>query len=87
LGGVVRPGAAGGIHPDTIWVDDPDGPGFTTVSRHEDPAWWEAVVVANEPVIIQINLGDPHVEGGQDLSSSSSSQSSIVADKLDVLDP
>jgi Protein-L-isoaspartate(D-aspartate) O-methyltransferase (PCMT) len=51
--------------PDTIWVDDPEGPGFITVSRHEDPARWEAAVAANGPVIIQINFGDPHAEGGQ----------------------
>jgi protein-L-isoaspartate O-methyltransferase len=73
--------------PDTIWVDEPECPGFTMVSRHEDPARWEAAVAANAPVITQINLGGPHAGGGQNFPSSSSSQPSIVADMLHALDP
>jgi protein-L-isoaspartate O-methyltransferase len=76
-----------GFIPNTIWVDDPDGPGFTAVSRHEDLARWDAAVAANAPVITQINLGGPHAEDGQNYPSSSSSQPSIVADMLDALDP
>ncbi|SFQ27080.1 methyltransferase domain-containing protein [Amycolatopsis rubida] len=76
-----------GFIPDTIWVDDPDGPGFTAVSRRTDPSAWEAAVAANAPVITQINLGEPATENGEDFPSSSSSQPSIVADMLDALDP
>ncbi|UJW28685.1 methyltransferase domain-containing protein [Saccharothrix sp. AJ9571] len=76
-----------GFIPDTIWVDDPDGPGFTAVSRHANPTAWEAAVAANAPVITQINLGQPHRHDGENFPSSSSSQPSIVADMLDALDP
>ncbi|WP_410646510.1 methyltransferase domain-containing protein [Amycolatopsis sp. cmx-4-54] len=75
-----------GFIPDTIWVDDPDGPGFTAVSRHTNPTAWEAAVAANAPVITQINLGETHRDSGN-FPSSSSSQPSIVADMLDALDP
>lgn len=76
-----------GFIPDTIWVGDPDGPGFTAVSRHTDPAAWEVAVAANAPVITQINLGEPHRAHGENFPSSSSSQPSIVADMLAALDP
>lgn len=76
-----------GFIPGTIWVDAPDGPGFTVVSRHTDRAAWETAVAANAPVITQINLGEPHRDGGENFPSSSSSQPSIVADMLAALDP
>ncbi|MFE3785914.1 methyltransferase domain-containing protein [Amycolatopsis sp. NPDC059090] len=76
-----------GFIPDTIWADDPDDPGLTEVSRHANPAGWEAAVAANAPVITQINLGKPRVDDGENFPSSSSSQPSMVADMLAALDP
>lgn len=73
--------------PHTIWIDDPDGRGFTAVSKDNDPQRWEAAVAANAPVITQINLGGPHTQDGQNYPSSSSSQPSIVADMFAALDP
>jgi protein-L-isoaspartate(D-aspartate) O-methyltransferase len=64
--------------PDTIWVDDPDGPGFVAVARRAEPSRWHAEVAANEPVVTQVV-----VEDGETFPSSSSSQPSIVADALD----
>ncbi|MGH3936513.1 MAG: methyltransferase domain-containing protein [Pseudonocardiaceae bacterium] len=72
--------------PDTIWVNDDNGPGFVALSRHADPDGWQAAVAANAPVITQVNLGA--VQPGQKgrFPSSSCSQPSIVAEMLDALD-
>jgi protein-L-isoaspartate O-methyltransferase len=75
--------------PETIWVDISAAhsrSGFTALSKHDHPQRWQELVVANEPVITQVDEG--HTAAGDTgwSPSSSCSKPSIVADMLDALD-
>ncbi|MFD9894224.1 hypothetical protein ACFWY9_33160 [Amycolatopsis sp. NPDC059027] len=71
--------------PDTIWVRDGDD--FVALSKHDEPDRWAEAVAADAPVITQVDLGEVRPGERGSFPSSSSSQPSIVAEMLDVLDP
>lgn len=73
--------------PDTIWEENPNGAGFSAVSRQAEPERWAAAVAANAPVITQLDLSDANIGSGREFPTSSSSQPSLMADMLDALAP
>ncbi|MCK9872155.1 methyltransferase domain-containing protein [Nocardiopsis dassonvillei] len=67
--------------PDRIWIEDGDE--LSTLDRSDDPEAWLRACYTNQPVITQIDDGDPT---GRGHSSSSASMPSIVALMLEATD-
>lgn len=72
--------------PDTVWqVSDADDGRLMPLSRDTDPDTWLELAYQNEPVLTQVDDGNPPAEGGWEVTSSTSAPS-VVAKMLTALD-
>ncbi|WP_370948357.1 protein-L-isoaspartate(D-aspartate) O-methyltransferase [Amycolatopsis sp. cg5] len=72
--------------PSLVWVDNPAGRGFVSLSRDEEPERWHAYVKSDEPIVTQVDDGRFAVTDVGQTPTSSNSKPSLVAEMLDVLE-
>jgi protein-L-isoaspartate(D-aspartate) O-methyltransferase len=73
--------------PETIWTQEEEGGWYVPVHQTRDPAAWEALVAADEPVITQVEcFVSPEGDSRPGHASSSSSAPWIMNRMLDALD-
>lgn len=72
--------------PDMVWIEDHQIGGYVAISRSDQPERWWEIVLADEPVVTQVDDGES-LPGSVGCSPSSScSKPSIVTDMLRALD-